>query len=241
MLEEDGAEVIEFPVIEIVPPRSFEDLDMAIGGVRDYDWLVFTSVNGVAKFFERLIASGKDVRELHGLRIAAIGEATAGEIENKGVRVELLPVEYRAEGLIEMFGRENMRWKRVLIPRAKEARDVLPVKLREMGAEVDVVTAYETRKPGKQAAARIRSMLAKNMIDAITFTSSSTVRNFLSIFPGWKPVRGRPALACIGPITAKTLSDSGFKARITPAEYTVEKLALAIADYFGERKPEKRK
>jgi uroporphyrinogen III methyltransferase/synthase len=241
MLEENGAEVIELPVIEIVPPRSCEDLDRAIESVRDYDWLVFTSVNGVAKFFERLTGSGKDVRELYGLRIAAIGEATAGEIEKKGVRVELLPVEYRAEGLIEMFGKENMMGKRVLLPRAKEARDVLPAKLREMGARVDVVTAYETTRPGKQAAARIKSMLAKNMIDAVTFTSSSTVRNFLSIFPGFKPSRGKPALACIGPITAKTLSDAGFKARITPAEYTVEKLALAIAAYFEERKPKKRK
>lgn len=240
MLEEDGAEVIEFPVIEIAPPASFDDLDRAIGSVRDYDWLVFTSVNGVARFFERLMDSGMDVRELYGLRIAAIGEATAGEIEKKGVRVELLPVEYRAEGLIELFGKENMNGKRVLIPRAREARDVLPVKLREMGAVVDVVTAYETIRPGKQAAARIKGMLEKNTIDAVTFTSSSTVRNFLDIFPGFKPVRGKPALACIGPITGRTLKGAGFKVGIMPAEYTVEKLAQAIAGYF-EKKNRKKK
>ncbi len=240
MLEEEGAEVIEFPVIQIVPPGSYEELDRAIWSVRDYDWLVFTSVNGVAKFFERLIESGKDVRELYGLKIAAIGEATAGEIEKKGVRVELLPVEYRAEGLIEMFGKENMNGKRVLIPRAKEARDILPVKLREMGAVVDVVTAYETRKPGKGVSTKIKKMLDKNMIDAVTFTSSSTVTNFLSIFPEWKPLRGKPALACIGPITEKTLRDAGFRARITPGEYTVEKLAREIAAYFGKSKKKKK-
>ena len=240
MLEEEGAEVIEFPVIQIVPPGSYEELDRAIRSIRDYDWLVFTSVNGVAKFFERLIESGKDVRELYGLRIAAIGEATAGEIEKKGVRVELLPVEYRAEGLVEEFERVNIKGKRILIPRAKEARDILPVKLREMGAVVDVVTAYETRKPGKGVSAKIKKMLDKNMIDAVTFTSSSTVRNFLSIFPGWKPLRGKPALACIGPITEKTLRDAGFKARITPGEYTVEKLAREIAVYFGKSKKKKK-
>jgi uroporphyrinogen III methyltransferase/synthase len=241
MLEEEGAEVIEFPVIEIVPPGSYEDLDRAIGSVRDYDWLVFTSVNGVAKFFERLIESGKDVRELYGLKIAAIGEATAGEIEKKGVRVELLPVEYRAEGLVEEFERVNIKGKRILIPRAKEARDILPVKLKEMGAVVDVVTAYETRKPGKGVSAKIKKMLDKNMIDAVTFTSSSTVTNFLSIFPGFRQARGKPALACIGPITEKTLRDAGFKAQITPGEYTVEKLASGIADYFGKRKTKKKR
>ncbi len=239
MLEEEGAEVIEFPVIEIVPPESYEDLDRAIGSLRDYDWLVFTSVNGVTGFFERLAQSGKDVRELYGLRIAAIGEATAGEIKRKGVRVELLPVEYRAEGLVEEFGRVNIKWKRVLIPRAKEARDILPVKLREMGAEVDVVTAYETRKPGKGVSAKIKKMLDKDMIDAVTFTSSSTVRNFLSIFPGFRQVRGKPALACIGPITEKTLRDAGYKAQIKSGEYTVENLAREITGYFGKRKTKK--
>lgn len=240
MLEEEGAEVIEFPVIQIVPPGSYEDLDRAIGSVRNYDWLVFTSVNGVTKFFERLTQSGKDVRELYGLKIAAIGEATAGEIKKKGIRVELLPVEYRAEGLVEEFERVNIKGKRILIPRAMEARDILPVKLREMGAVVDVVTAYETRKPGKGVSAKIKKMLDNNMIDAVTFTSSSTVRNFLSIFPGFKQARGKPALACIGPITEKTLRDAGYKAQITPGEYTVEKLAREIAGYFGKSRAKKK-
>lgn len=239
LLEAEGAEVIEFPVIEITPPRSFGAIDEAVSKVRSYDWIVFTSVNGVTKFFERLARSGKDLRELYGIRIAAIGEITAGEIEKRGIHVDLRPAEFRAEGLIDAFGKEGMRGKRVLIPRAKEARDVLPSTLREMGAAVDVVPAYETKKPGRSASSVIRRMLDAGEIDAVTFTSSSTVRNFLAIFPGFKPVRGKPALACIGPVTEKTLRDSGLRAAITSDEYTVEKLARAIAGHFvksGRRK-----
>jgi uroporphyrinogen III methyltransferase/synthase len=110
-----------------------------------------------------------------------------------------------------------------------------------MGAVVDVVTAYETKRPAASAASRINKMLDAGEIDAVTFTSSSTVRNFLGIFPGFKPVRGKPALACIGPVTEKTLRDSSLRAVITPDEYTVEKLALAIAEYFGKRKRKKKK
>ncbi len=241
LLEAEGAEVIEFPVIEITPPKSFGAIDEAVSNVRSYDWIVFTSVNGVTRFFERLARSGKDLRELYGIRIAAIGEITAGEIEKRGIHVELRPAEYVAEGLIDAFGKEGMRGKRVLIPRAKEARDVLPATLREMGAEVDVVTAYETKRPAAGAASGIKRMLDAGGIDAVTFTSSSTVRNFLGIFPGFKPVRGKPALACIGPVTEKTLRDSGLRAAITPDEYTVEKLAQAIAEHFGNRKRKKKK
>jgi len=236
LLEEQGADVIEFPVIEIAPPRSYEALDAAVSAIRSYDWIVFTSVNGVTKFFARLELSGRDLRELYGIKIAAIGEVTAAEIENRGIRVDLRPAEYMAEGLIDAFGKEEMRGKRVLIPRAREARDVLPVTLGEMGAAVDVVTAYETKRPGRGASSRIKRMLDAGEIDAVTFTSSSTVRNFLEIFPGFKPVRGKPALACIGPVTEKTLRGSGRRAAITPQEYTVEKLAQSIAEYFGRSK-----
>ncbi len=240
LLGELGAEVIEFPVIEILPPASPEAVDRAAAGVREYDWIVFTSVNGVTRFFDRLFISGRDVRDLHGIRIAAIGEVTAKEIEKRGIRVEIVPGEYRAEGLVEKLGKEDMRGKRILIPRAKEARDLLPAALREMGASVDVVTAYETKRPGKGKAAKIKKMLDENMIDAVTFTSSSTVRNFLSIFPGFTRVRGRPALACIGPITEKTLRDAGYRAQITPSEFTAAELAREIADYFGKGKAKKK-
>lgn len=240
LLEEEGAEVIEFPVIEIAPPRSYKAIDTAISDVRSYDWIVFTSVNGVTRFFERLAHSGMDLRELYGVRIAAIGEVTAGEIEKRGIHVELKPDEYRAEGLIDAFGKERIFGKRILIPRAKVARDVLPVTLGKMGAVVDVVPAYETKKPGRGAASKIMRMLDEGEIDAVTFTSSSTVRNFLEIFPGFKTVRGKPALACIGPVTVKTLRGSGLSARITPSEYTVEKLAHAIAEYFGRSKHKKK-
>jgi uroporphyrinogen III methyltransferase / synthase len=235
-LEDKGAEVIEFPVIEIVPPKSWRALDTAVSKLRSYDWIVFTSANGVTKFFERLRQSDKDLRELRDIRVAAIGEVTAGEIEKRGIGVELIPGEFRAEGLIEMFRKKNIKEKRILIPRAAKARDILPDTLRKMGASVEVVPAYETRKPGSKKSEKIRKMLSGNMIDAVTFTSSSTVSNFLSIFPEFKHYSKHPVIACIGPITAKTLNEAGYKARIVAREYTVDKLAEDIAEYFCTKK-----
>lgn len=236
LLEEKGARVIEFPVIEIASPRSYKALDKAIDTLSGYDWMVFTSVNGVARFFERLAFHDLDLRELHGIRIAAIGEVTAREIEKRGIKVELLPGDFRAEGLIELFKSENLNGKRILIPRAREARDILPLTLGEMGAQVDVVTAYESRMPGKRKTEKIKKMLSTGEIDVITFTSSSTVRNFFAAAGTFKPASGKPLFACIGPITEKTLSEAGYETDIVPAEYTVEKLTDAIAFYFTSNK-----
>lgn len=235
-LEERGAEVIEFPVIEIFPPKSWKTLDDAIANLRNYDWIVFTSANGVTKFFERLLRSGKDLRTLGDIRVAAIGEVTAGEIGKRGIGVDLIPDEFRAEGLIERLRKKNIKGKRILIPRALKARDILPEALRKMGASVDVVPAYETRRPGEKKAGKIKKMLAGEKIDAITFTSSSTVSNFLAIFPEFKSFSKYPVIACIGPVTAKSLKEAGYKARIVAREYTIDKLVQDITEYFGTRK-----
>ena len=236
LFEEMGAEVVEFPAIEIAPPRSYAALDRAMGGLGSYDWIIFTSVNGVRGFFERLRLLGRDVREMHGAKIAAIGEVTADELGARGINADMVPGDYRAEGLIELFHGMDVRGKRVLIPRAREAREILPESLREMGAEVDIVPVYETKKPGKVKTAALRKDISEGRIDVITFTSSSTVRNFLETVGEIKAMDGKPVLACIGPVTEKTLADLGYDAGIVPAEYTAAGLAESVADYFKNRK-----
>ena len=236
LFEEMGAEVIEFPAIEIAPLTSYAVLDEAMKALVSYDWIIFTSVNGVGGFFERLRHLGLDVREMHGPKVAAIGEVTAEELGARGINVDMMPADYRAEGLIELFREMDLKDKRILIPRAKEAREILPESLREMGAHVDVAPVYQTKKAGKTKTAALKKEISEGRIDVITFTSSSTVRNFLETV-GEIPISdGKPVFACIGPVTAKTLTDLGYKAAVVPAEYTAGGLAEAVADYFKDLK-----
>jgi len=234
LLEEQGAYVITFPTIEIAPPSSHKALDKAINSIEQYDWIVFTSVNGVKSFFERLKKLDKDVRELHRAKIAAIGEVTAQEIENMGIKVDIVPNDFKAEGLIRIFKKKEIRDCKILIPRAKVARDILPQSLVKMGAKVDVVTAYITKQPGKAKTKNIIKLLGEDKIDMITFTSSSTARNFFDLMPDFKQKKNRPLFASIGPITAKTVRDSGYKSAVVPKQYTVEYLASDIVDYFSK-------
>lgn len=239
LLEGAGAHVVLFPAIKIEPPKSYKSLDSAIDKLHKYDWIVFTSVNGVKSFFDRMRARGKDLREMHRILIAAIGEVTASDIEKRGMNIELVPQDYRAEGLIKLFRKKKLQGAKILIPRAKEARDILPATLREMGADVQVATAYETKMPGKRRADRIRKMLSQGEIDVLTFTSSSTVRNFLSAVGGLDTAPAKPVIACIGPVTANTLKENGYRADIVPGEYTVNRLTEEIILYFnrpGNRK-----
>jgi uroporphyrinogen III methyltransferase/synthase len=235
-LSELGAECVEFPTIEVIPPSSWKELDRAIGNLESYQWLVFTSVNGVKYFFERLEDSGQDVRNLKGIRIAAIGPKTADAIHGKGVKPDLVPEEYRAEAVVEAFRKHRVAGSRILLPRAAEAREVLPQELEKMGATVEVVEAYRTVKPEGDRD-EIRAMLGKGDIHMVTFTSSSTVNNFMEMFEGesdqllkWME---KVTVACIGPVTAKTAEERGLSVRITPSDYTIEALAKAIVDWFG--------
>jgi uroporphyrinogen III methyltransferase/synthase len=237
-LSELGAECVEFPTIEVIPPLSWKELDRAIGNLESYQWLVFTSVNGVKYFFDRLEDSGQDVRNLKGIRIAAIGPKTADAIHGKGVKPDLVPEEYRAEAVVEAFRKHRVAGSRILLPRAAEAREVLPQELEKMGATVEVVEAYRTVKPEGDKD-EIRAMLGKGDIHMVTFTSSSTVNNFMEMFEGesdqllkWME---KVTVACIGPVTAKTAEQRGLSVRITPSDYTIEALAKAIVDYFTQR------
>ncbi len=236
-LTELGAECIEFPTIGIVPPEGWEHLDRAIQSLERYQWLVFTSVNGVKFFFDRLEALGKDARDLGSVKIGAIGPKTAEEIRKKGIRPDLVPDEYRAEAVVEAFRSRNVGGGcRMLLPRGAEAREVLPRELEKMGVEVEVVEAYRTIKPlGEKN--HVKELLEKGGIDMVTFTSSSTVNNFVEILEedkdqvaGWL---NKTAVACIGPITARTAAEKGFTVSIVPAEYTIEALTEAILGYFS--------
>jgi uroporphyrinogen III methyltransferase/synthase len=235
LLSELGAECVEFPTIEVIPPPSWKELDRAIQNLETYQWLVFTSVNGVKYFFDRLEHAGRDARTLKGIKLAAIGPKTADAIRSKGVIPDLLPQEYRAEAVVEAFGKQGVKGLRVLLPRAADAREVLPQELEMMGATVEVVEAYRTVMPqGRKD--EIRAMLQKGDIHMVTFTSSSTVSNFMDMFQEEKDQllkwMNTVTVACIGPVTAKTAEERGLSVQVTPKDYTIEALTQAIVDYF---------
>jgi uroporphyrinogen III methyltransferase/synthase len=235
VLSELGAQCLQFPTIEVVGPESWERLDRSIQNVESYHWLVFTSVNGVRYFFDRLEFLGKDVRDLKGVRIAAIGPRTAEAIGEKGIRTDLVPKEYRAEAVVEAFRKEDLQGKRLLLPRALEARELLPLELQELGAEVDVVEAYRTIRPEGDKKS-IRTLLQSDQIHMVTFTSSSTVSNFVDMFPG-EPLAEwmkKVPVACIGPVTAARAEERGLKVSLVAPEYTIPSLTQAIVDYFAQ-------
>ncbi|PYO23017.1 MAG: HemD protein, partial [Candidatus Rokuibacteriota bacterium] len=199
-----------------------------------FTWMIFTSVNGVVMVDRRLSARGVGWAAVARKRVAAIGPATAEALAEHGVRVEAVPDEYRAEALVERLRPAIGPGNRVLLPRAKETRDVLVVELRRLGASVTEVPAYQTRRV-ENGASRLRGALAAGAIDAVTFTSSSTARNFAELFSeeerrAW---RGRVTIASIGPITAATAAEYGLPTDVMPSEYTIPALARALADYFS--------
>jgi uroporphyrinogen-III synthase len=237
-LQELGADVIEIPFIEIRKPRSYQPLDSALKNLHDYDWLILTSVNGVEALWERLNKLGLTNEDLRHLKVAAIGPATRKAIEKRGIKVNVVPEEYVAESVVESL-RNQVAGKRVLLARARVARDVIPRELRKLGATVDVVEAYETVIP-QSSRTRLRAILkdSKRRPHLITFTSSSTVRNFVALLEKnvW---RGRPRprkspidgvrLASIGPITSSTLRELGLPVDVEATEYTIPGLLKALA------------
>jgi uroporphyrinogen-III synthase len=231
-LKKLGADVIEIPFIEIRRPRSYKPLDSALKQIAKYDWLVLTSVNGVEALSTRMKRWKIRLSSLQHLRIAAIGPATAKEIEKLGLTVAVVPKRYVAESVVESL-RGKVAGKRVLLARAKVARDVIPRELRKMGARVDVVEAYQTVVPASSKR-RIQAVMKDPMrqTDVIAFTSSSTVRNFVALLGG----RGRPPhtaldgiqFASIGPVTSATLREFGLTAHVEAKEYTIPGLIQAI-------------
>jgi len=237
-LRDLGAEVLEIPFIEIRKPRSYKAFDEALKNLTEYEWLILTSVNGVDALWERLRKLHLGGKPMRHLKIAAIGPATRQAIEQHGVKVNVVPKEYVAESVVASL-RRKVKGKRVLLARAKVARDVIPRELRKLGARVDVVEAYETGIPATSRQ-RLRAALSSRhgRPDWITFTSSSTVRNFVELLGG-KRGRGRRRhlgnednrvrLASIGPVTSSTLRELGLPVDTEAAEYTIPGLIKAIS------------
>lgn len=231
-----GASVIELPVISIAAPSSFSGVDSCIERLAGYRFVVFTSANGVKAFFERLVLAGLDARALACARIAAIGPATAAELAERGIVADLVPGEFRAEAVADLLieaGLTDGDW--VLVPRALEARDVLPRMLRACGARVDVVPVYRTVPPSRASAEPALASLIAGEADAVTFTSSSTVRNFVGLVRDVAPnpveVLERLDFYSIGPITTTTARDESLRIAAQAEAYTIDGLVEAIVKH----------
>ncbi len=237
LLREQGAWVVEVPAIEIAPPDSSAPLDAALDRIESYDWVVFTSVNGVERFVAALDARGLDLRALHRARLAAIGPETARSLERLHLRPEIVPRDHRAEGLLDAFRGLDLAGRRFLLPRAAGAREILPEQLAAAGALVDEVVTYRSRRPPGSVEI-LRAALDEAPVDAVAFTSSSTVRGFLALLDEADPERGRErigdaAVACIGPVTAATAVEAGLRVAVSADPYTVPSLVEAISRHFG--------
>lgn len=233
LLAAEGAEAILFPTIRIAPPASWDGVDRALEGLEGYDWIVFTSANGVKHFFARLRDRGGDVRDLKGVRICTIGPATAATVEGMGIRVDLVPDEYISEGVVRAFGNVNLRGKRVLLPRAAEARDVIPEGLANRGAAVDIVTAYRTVR-SKSRKEDLQALLDAGRVDVVTFTSPSTVVNFKKIMRS-APLPAKVRIACIGPVTAAAAKKQGFAVDVYQETFTIPGMVESLIDYFSRK------
>lgn len=260
LLEEFGAEIIEFPTIKIVPPANWAELDAAIEKVESYNWLILTSINGVNFFFKRLFETGRDIRDLKGIKICAVGTKTASEVKKYWIKVDLVPEEFNAEGLIESFIKESRSQKpaakgeprqrrevksredselfkglRFLLPRAEVAREIFPEKIRGLGGEIDVVTAYRAVKPQVQGK-RLKRFLKEGRISVATFTSAATFNNFLSITDNdvHELLKG-VAIAVIGPVTATAVKEAGLTVNIMPKQATIEAMVKEIIEWVKNK------
>lgn len=241
ILEGYGANVIVCPTIEIREPDNYDRLDEALDHLYGYDWLIFTSTNGVEFFLKRLTERGLQVADLDEIEVCAIGQRTADKLHDAHVHVDLLPSQSTAEGVFATLaefagGDEHLRGLNILLPRAAVARDVLPEALQKAGARVDIVTAYQTVVPDNIDRGKLAAMLAGSG-DCIAFTSPSTIKNLAKLFDTHDLGKTLPhiVVACIGSITAQAAAEYGLHVDIQPDHFTTKDLAQAIAEYFSRR------
>lgn len=238
-----GATVIEIPTIEIRSTGNSGALEHALLKIDHYDTLILTSVNGVERFFERYNRLGLPVADMKHLRVVAIGPATATAIQSEGLSVSVVPEKYVAESVVEALRGKINQWSRVLLVRARIARDLLPKELEKMGARVDVIEAYETRVP-EGAKERLEKVFddPASRPHVITFTSSSTASNFLALLGDHAHgfLQG-VHLASIGPVTTETLKNAGFSPAIEAREYTMNGLVEAINEYVSGTDPNEKR
>lgn len=232
-IEALGGEAFAFPLLKMTPPHDYKQLDEAIRTLDTYDWLIFTSVNGVRFFFERMDGLGVAVQGYAG-RVAAVGPKTAAALEERGLLVEVIPSDFVAEGLLTSLQTKLLAGQRVLLPRADIARKLLPEELRKMGMDVTEVDVYQTvidAEMAPQAAERLQ----RGEIDAILFTSSSTVSHFVQAMSSWitPTCLDRVHIACIGPITAQTAQNLGLQVNVVAQEYTIDGLLDALLKNLG--------
>lgn len=238
-IEARGGEVYEFPTIEIVPPEDFAELDAALARIATYQWLVFTSVNGVQAFFQRCRQLRRDIRDLQGLRLCAVGPATLQELENRGFVVEFTPLAYRSEVLLQELSGLVQPGEKILLPRGNLAWPDLPRGLANLGARVDDVVVYQTM-PGRGDAAAVREMMERGRLHAVTFTSSSTARNFvelLGIDGAADPRLQGITLVSIGPATTRTARELGLPIDLEAQEHTIEGLVEALVRALSQKGP----
>lgn len=237
-IEALGGKAPAYPTISIAAPHDYAPLDQAISELKNYHWVIFTSVNGVLAFFQRLRRHRKDVRALHGAQLGAIGPKTREALERYGLMVTYMPGEYRAEEIAAGLRGKLAPGQRVLLPRAAGARQVLPQALSAMGAVVNEVAAYRTVPSGSNGAA-LKKMLGRGEIDLVTFTSSSTVKYFVEMVGRdfLHSLPKKPATACIGPVTAGTARALGLNVDVVAAEYTIDGLVAAIVQFQGRYPP----
>lgn len=235
-LEDLGADCVEGATIAIEPPDSWDLLDNALKKIDSYHWLLFTSINAIKYFFKRLHEKGMDARSLHGPSIGVVGKATAEYLLQFGIKADLLPEEFTGEGLAKSLVTKGMSGKAVLIPRAMKAREVLPDTLKKAGADVTVAPVYQNKRPAGHEA-ELHSMFENREIDMVTFTSSSTVTNFIHMLnegskEKLKSLLEGVAVAAIGPITADTARENGLAVNVQPEEYTIPALVEAVKSFY---------
>ncbi len=237
LLAQEGAEAIELPVIQIVETVDAERLAEAVARLAlsspkgGYDWLVFTSANGVEVFFSHLRRLGRDARVLAGARVAAIGPATADALAERGIVADIVPSEFIAEGIVAALKEQGVSGQRVLLARAEDARPELVEGLRALGAHVDELPLYRSELPEPDA--EVLAQLRSGQIDIVTFTSSSTVRHLVQMLGGDVECLRKAVVACIGPVTAKTAEELGLRVDVMASEHTVAGLVRAIRERLG--------
>ncbi len=237
-LEEMGANCIEFATISIAPPDSWEILDAALADLGRFDWILFTSINAIHCFFKRLDEKGLDSRALGGTRIAAVGSTTAEVLRDYGIKTDLLPEKFTGDALAAALLKKGVQGSRILLPRATKARETLPDRLQEAGAEVVVAPVYKNVRPDGQAE-ELRSLFLERQVDMVTFTSSSTVTNFLHMLDVTDQEKRKALLedikiASIGPITSKTVEEEGLAVHVQPETFTIPSLIDSIVAFYKE-------
>ena len=240
MLEGYGANVILCPTIEIREPDNYDRLDEALDHLYGYDWLIFTSTNGVDYFLKRLTDRGQQIADLDEIKVCAIGQRTADKLHDVHVHIDLIPVHSTAEGVFAALseflgGDEQLRGLNILLPRAAAGREVLPEALQNAGARVDVVATYQTVLPENIERGKLAAMLTGSG-DCIAFTSPSTIKNLAKLFDTHDLGKTLPGIvvACIGTVTAEAAAEYGLRVDIQPVNFTTKDLAQAIANYYSD-------